>query len=582
MAPHFLSLFVGISTLYCINSEIITCDGDCACSSQARHAGLTCILDCGGIDRCKGHTLTCRAGDPCEIHCNGKATCSSGTIINAGTATDVSILCAAEDACKSAIDITCGTGHCYLECHDSTSCENWGDLDPSRSQSFKCLGQCPSAVPAPFVRTSSPSQPPTIPTPRPTSIPTRMTTNPTTAIPTRSTTSSPTTNPTNTPTISPTKRPTQSPTNRPTFTTNVPTKTPIEPHTTFTTLHQTYPSNQKTQIPSTSSSSIRVSTEEPTANTGLQTDAMDDSHIIQYHHALSVPSAVIIILSIALCCVFMITLWAYVLHSKGQEGLGEPDIADIDTSYKPNVRSKSASIVSPRIPSSILSVGFNSNDTKSPLSSVYKTKGVFPGDEGSSDASSSDDLYRKLTQNVENEVQCTGQSSLSVIQRHISNVSINAPYTYAPHQMVMHSSPYSYAPMASISPGTPVYVARDYSVAHSVAHGHFPSLSLRSSIPWNVYYVPGSQFQPVGFPHIAGEDGSGVNELPSIPPGSVRDDDEFSHATVTSKELNATLQNRDGNVTLDIKESQGKEDDVVCAPIVDANTAQTCISIDVV
>ncbi len=104
-------------------------------------------FSCGGEDSCKEGILTCRSGDPCEIRCDGKAGCAAGAVINADTATDVTIICGKDDGCKDEIDIKCGTGACELHCNGGTSCESWGDIDVRRSTSFECIGDCPPEVP---------------------------------------------------------------------------------------------------------------------------------------------------------------------------------------------------------------------------------------------------------------------------------------------------------------------------------------------------------------------------------------------------------------------------------------------------
>eukprot|EP01084_Bolivina_argentea_P229398 387192_1 len=139
-----------LSWIYHSNGQLITCDKDneeCKCSTNA---GNQCILDCGGEDSCKEHILTCRGGDPCEIRCDGKASCSSGVVINANTATDVTIICGPDDGCKDEIDIKCGIGHCELHCNGGTSCESWGNIDVTRSTSFECIGDCPPEIPDAF------------------------------------------------------------------------------------------------------------------------------------------------------------------------------------------------------------------------------------------------------------------------------------------------------------------------------------------------------------------------------------------------------------------------------------------------
>merc|ERR1719242_37047 len=161
MASFTLYLVLLWSIVFHVDAQLIKCNGNCACPTVAPIPGETCILDCGtGEDKCKGKTLRCRAGDPCEIRCDAKATCSDGTNILASSATDVNIICTKEDSCKDGIKIQCGTENCRLECGTGTSCEDFGSIDVSKSESFQCVGgNCPGKVPDNF----------TPPTPKPTS-----------------------------------------------------------------------------------------------------------------------------------------------------------------------------------------------------------------------------------------------------------------------------------------------------------------------------------------------------------------------------------------------------------------------------
>eukprot|EP01084_Bolivina_argentea_P021617 40165_1 len=201
MSPYSGALFILASTISLIKSETVPCNGNCNCLSPSSvPLGTTCTLDCGGIDRCKQDTLTCREGDPCIILCTGKSSCAAGTRINAHQSTHVKIICGEDDACKDKIDINCGTGHCQLECYGSTACDFFGNIDVSLSDSFICIGNCPNNIPASF--SASPTLTPTITSSSPTHTPTN---------PTISPTQTPT-NPTNIPTDSPTPSPTYNPT----------------------------------------------------------------------------------------------------------------------------------------------------------------------------------------------------------------------------------------------------------------------------------------------------------------------------------------------------------------------------------
>eukprot|EP01084_Bolivina_argentea_P099374 178643_1 len=208
-------------------SETIICEQDENCKCSNSISDETCILDCSRQpDTCKDSSLTCRSGDPCIIKCENVATCEDGTIINAQTATDVTIICSGSDACKTDINILCGTGNCHLQCLTSTSCIDWGHIDVTYATSFTCSGgYCPTSIPQQF--TISPTHIPTIyPTVAPTATPTAHTETYTpTYIPTISPTLKstkmptahgethiPTTEPSKNPTISPTPEPTGKPT----------------------------------------------------------------------------------------------------------------------------------------------------------------------------------------------------------------------------------------------------------------------------------------------------------------------------------------------------------------------------------
>eukprot|EP01083_Nonionella_stella_P034417 94208_1 len=91
MSPYAGALFILASTISLIKSQTMYCNGDCNCPPGP--LGTTCTLDCGGEDRCKLDTLTCREGDPCIILCTGKSSCAAGTRINAHQSTHVKIIC---------------------------------------------------------------------------------------------------------------------------------------------------------------------------------------------------------------------------------------------------------------------------------------------------------------------------------------------------------------------------------------------------------------------------------------------------------------------------------------------------------
>eukprot|EP01083_Nonionella_stella_P005396 15578_1 len=151
MTPCHLAIITltFILQIHHIPAQLVTCDGgDCSCPPSTSEE--TCTLECGTVDICKEETLTCRPGNPCLILCNAKASCSSGTFINASYATDVTVVCGAEDSCKDHLEIRCGIGDCLLQCDEQTSCANPGNIVTTDARSFGCIGTCPNTVPASF------------------------------------------------------------------------------------------------------------------------------------------------------------------------------------------------------------------------------------------------------------------------------------------------------------------------------------------------------------------------------------------------------------------------------------------------
>merc|ERR1719334_587815 len=84
--------------LHQTHSQSVTCNGDCKCPSSA--SGSKCTLNCIGKEQCKDAKLECRAGDPCEIKCDGSSSCEGNTRIDGSAATDVTVSCSGRDACK--------------------------------------------------------------------------------------------------------------------------------------------------------------------------------------------------------------------------------------------------------------------------------------------------------------------------------------------------------------------------------------------------------------------------------------------------------------------------------------------------
>eukprot|EP00486_Rosalina_sp_Unknown_P014277 CAMPEP_0201592400 /NCGR_PEP_ID=MMETSP0190_2-20130828/190309_1 /ASSEMBLY_ACC=CAM_ASM_000263 /TAXON_ID=37353 /ORGANISM="Rosalina sp." /LENGTH=594 /DNA_ID=CAMNT_0048051163 /DNA_START=24 /DNA_END=1808 /DNA_ORIENTATION=+ len=274
---NYLIVIFTIYTINNVQSQRVYCGGapgtTCSCPPSSNPAvipGSTCILDCGQIDSCNGQTLECRAGDPCEISCSGKASCRDAATVNGYSATDVKVTCLRDDACSNQMFIHCGTGDCLLGCEHWQSCQDWqqeGAVSTSRARSFQCYGPACPHFQLPFQFSPSPTPAPTtIPTISPTKSPTSPTQNPTPAptsnpssSPTKRPTMSPTNHPTNVPTSSPTFRPTRNPTKKPTkrpttsptpSPTNDPTRDPTVDPTSDPTMDPTKdPTSDPTQDP---------------------------------------------------------------------------------------------------------------------------------------------------------------------------------------------------------------------------------------------------------------------------------------------------------------------------------------------
>eukprot|EP01084_Bolivina_argentea_P240415 403906_1 len=181
MASLIILLYFTLSIINHTSCQRINCDGGtCSCPKEAK-PGATCILDCDNEDICKGQTLNCRDGDPCEIRCTSKASCAAGVTINALKSTDVTLLCSAEDSCKDDITVKCGIGHCILQCTHNKACLNFGNIYVTSSSSFNCMGNCPNNLPNEFTAppTKYPTLFPTLPTNYPTKTPTKYPTLPT-------------------------------------------------------------------------------------------------------------------------------------------------------------------------------------------------------------------------------------------------------------------------------------------------------------------------------------------------------------------------------------------------------------------
>ena len=214
---------------------------DCKCPSNVTPLSTLCTMKCGA-DYCEDGDTICRAGSPCRVECSGKAACNNAMTLDGRTATDVTLICDAEDACKEDLSLLCGTGACRLYCSHSKSCLSISSnsVVDGDATSFECIGNCPNLNVSPF---QDPTEEPTAspvsstttlsPTPAPTEIPTALPTNVPTAnpsqMPSAAPTSSPSLSPTNSPSLSPSSYPTNSPSANPTLApTNIPTANPFQ------------------------------------------------------------------------------------------------------------------------------------------------------------------------------------------------------------------------------------------------------------------------------------------------------------------------------------------------------------------
>ncbi len=149
--------------------------------------------------------MTCRVGSPCIINCDGTTACSD-SILNGDLATDVSVYCTVNGACRGNTVINCGTGDCYVECDAFLGCYETTIIAPN-ANSYQCSGICGVLGPAPAPFTASPT----------------------------TTTKSPTQSPTDNLTKSPSKQPSKNPNYFPTatpskFLTGQPTSNLPAPH----------------------------------------------------------------------------------------------------------------------------------------------------------------------------------------------------------------------------------------------------------------------------------------------------------------------------------------------------------------
>eukprot|EP01083_Nonionella_stella_P165279 549463_1 len=336
-----------------VQSETKSClpDVDCQCDLDG-----PCQLQCTGSQACKGSksTITCTAYYPCTIVCDGQEACLDLTF-NSGGATNLSLNCFGESACKTShlhcndvdrcdincddggmssscegMNLDCGSSSCNLECTGQDACNALIVAPITNAQSFGCTGVCTAEyIPEPTAKptTSHPSKTPstsdiTSPSNRPSASPSippsihpstasKDPSHPTT-FPTRYPSTSPirdaTVVPSVHPTIAPPRNPSRSPTNNPSIyptiaPTNNPSKTPTDAPTT-TRLH--VPQNQPslTSNPTYSFHSkeqIEITEAQSTAISDADSDTENAGSVFEIEW---VPIAVII--ASALCVLLLI------------------------------------------------------------------------------------------------------------------------------------------------------------------------------------------------------------------------------------------------------------------------------------
>eukprot|EP00484_Ammonia_sp_Unknown_P014957 CAMPEP_0197079224 /NCGR_PEP_ID=MMETSP1384-20130603/213518_1 /TAXON_ID=29189 /ORGANISM="Ammonia sp." /LENGTH=706 /DNA_ID=CAMNT_0042518097 /DNA_START=195 /DNA_END=2315 /DNA_ORIENTATION=- len=262
----------------------------------------------------------------------------------ANGASNVMLQCNGEDACKTRSTMQCGTDDCSMICAQSTSCQDFGQIDFAsyNTKSFQCIGDCPAYIPASFspAPTSSPTVAPTASPTHPTKSPTFSPTDHPTHSPTLAPTGNPTSTPTNAPVVSPSHAPTLPPTNAPstaptTDPTNAPTRSPTPAPTNQPTAAPTAaptenptaaPTEYPTPIPSKSPTASP--TAHPTQSTLSPTSMPTDSPVENVAAILGVTKsqsgstkggyiAGMVLLLVALCAVS--ALLVYLVNKKYKE-----------------------------------------------------------------------------------------------------------------------------------------------------------------------------------------------------------------------------------------------------------------------
>eukprot|EP01084_Bolivina_argentea_P316283 548193_1 len=102
-----------VVVMVAINAETKQCSINSKCECTQNEA---CILQCIGLEACKANTqLICKLGYPCTIICDsdGKKEACLDTVINGNGATDITLECTDDFACKTA----------KIHCGDATHCD---------------------------------------------------------------------------------------------------------------------------------------------------------------------------------------------------------------------------------------------------------------------------------------------------------------------------------------------------------------------------------------------------------------------------------------------------------------------------
>jgi len=125
MAASFQLLLI-LGMLHDVSCEVVDCPNNANCGPCS--ADELCTLDCSGMDNCHnnaacdyaGFQLNCKTGYTCSVLCPDDSSCEN-TIINAVSATDVTVDCNGDSQSCKRITITSGTGSLDVDCGDGAS-----------------------------------------------------------------------------------------------------------------------------------------------------------------------------------------------------------------------------------------------------------------------------------------------------------------------------------------------------------------------------------------------------------------------------------------------------------------------------